>query len=274
VSQQRTLPGVDLSLDAYVTDAIKLLRQMQPIDQPYYGCFSGGKDSCVIKELGRLAGINAVWHYNVTTIDPPELVRFIRKEAPSVIWHRQERSMFAAIIAKGFPTRQNRWCCERYKERISPPGSRLILGVRAAESPRRAKIWLPVTYHSTRQTVAVCPILGWSDDQVWAFIDSRGLAYCCLYDEGFDRLGCIGCPMSGAKGIARAFERWPGYKKQYERAFRLLWERRQGDHLKDGRLWFGEENFGTWQEMFDWWCRNEPAPGKADKCQGLIELFS
>ncbi len=28
--------------------AIELLRMYQPKDQPYYGCFSGGKDSCVI----------------------------------------------------------------------------------------------------------------------------------------------------------------------------------------------------------------------------------
>ena len=44
--------------------------------------FSGGKDSCVILALAKMAGINYEAHYNVTSVDPPELVRFIKREYP------------------------------------------------------------------------------------------------------------------------------------------------------------------------------------------------
>lgn len=106
-----------------VERAIELLRMYQPKDRPYYGCFSGGKDSCVIKEIARLAGtseypgapVNAIWHYNVTTIDPPELCRFIKREHPDVSWEVPKVNFFDRAVVIGFPTRRLRWCCEEYK---------------------------------------------------------------------------------------------------------------------------------------------------------------
>ena len=114
----RTLPGVDLSLDAYIDDAIRLLQASDPTRDdpeafPLYGCFSGGKDSVVIKELVRLSGVPCDWNYNVTTIDPPELTRFIRAEHPDVNWLRPKKPFFArAKEKKVFPTRVCRWCCQ------------------------------------------------------------------------------------------------------------------------------------------------------------------
>jgi len=272
--RQQILPGVDLSLDAYVADAVKLLRQMQPIDQPYYGCFSGGKDSCVIKELGRLAEVNVTWHYNVTTIDPPELVRFIRKEHADVVWHRPECNFFTYAIRykKGFPTRRMRWCCEKFKEQRSPKGSRLILGVRAEESPRRAANWREVTWHHQTGEYAVCPIVKWTKEHVWAFIGGVGLPYCSLYDEGFDRLGCIGCPIARTANRLKEFVRWPGYERKWKQLFRDTWDMRTGKPQRNGKQWFGDRFFANWEAMWEWWLSDEPLP--TDKCQGLVELFS
>jgi len=84
--------------------AIGLLQLHEPKDAPYYGCFSGGKDSVVIKELARRAGVRIVWHYNVTTIDPPELVRFIRREHPDVAFERPKHPFFVEMRTHGFPT--------------------------------------------------------------------------------------------------------------------------------------------------------------------------
>ena len=108
--------------------AINILKAYQPRDRPYYGCFSGGKDSIVIKEIGRLAGIDVAWHYNATTIDPPELVRFIKREHGDVIFNVPERNFFEVAKDRGFPTRRARWCCQEFKESRSPSGSTLILG--------------------------------------------------------------------------------------------------------------------------------------------------
>jgi len=276
MSVPETLPGIDLSLDALTADAVKLLRLMVPPDgKPYWGCFSGGKDSCVIKELGRLAKVPVEWHYNVTTIDPPELVHFIRRQHPDVAFDRPPMNFFtfAASPKWGFPTRIARWCCEVYKERCSPLGAQLIMGIRAEESPRRAKNWRSVTWHSRSNHVVICPIVTWKKEEVWEFIRQHELPYCCLYDEGFDRLGCIGCPMAGRVGRERQFARWPGYERKWKELFRNIWERRTGTFLKDGRQWFGNRCFTRWEEVWDWWLSDKPLP-KEDECQGLLEMFS
>lgn len=65
----------------------------------------------------------------------------------------------------------------------------------------------------------VNPIIDWTDEEVWDFIKSRNLSYNPLYDEGWKRIGCVGCPMQNRKERERQFERWPRYKNAYIAAF-------------------------------------------------------
>lgn len=65
--------------------AIKRLQLFEP-EGGYYLAFSGGKDSVVIKALADMAGVKYDAHYNVTSVDPPELVQFIRIYYPDVEW--------------------------------------------------------------------------------------------------------------------------------------------------------------------------------------------
>src|SRR3972149_796594 len=141
-----------------VARAIELLRLYQPKDKSYYGCFSGGKDSCVIKEICEIGDIDVMWHYNVTTIDPPELVRFIKHQHPDVRFEKPAIPFFKLAETRGFPTRRTRWCCETYKESKSPPGSVIILGIRSDESTRRRKTWSEVTAYTKTHQYAIAPI--------------------------------------------------------------------------------------------------------------------
>jgi phosphoadenosine phosphosulfate reductase len=254
-----------------VERAIELLRIYQPKDRPYYGCFSGGKDSCVIKEIARLGNINVTWHYNVTTIDPPELCRFIKKFHSDVIWEIPKENFFVVAERKGFPTRKARWCCEVFKESRSPSGSVMIFGVRAAESPRRAKAWKEVTAHTKTGQYVVAPILNWSDAEIWQFIKSKNIPYCDLYDKGFNRLGCVGCPMSRRRKYD--LKRWPHYERAWKRLFDTVWNKRTGTIQRDGRQWFGDAYFGSGAEMYEWWLTNEGVP-KQDECQGILDMYS
>ena len=108
----------------------------------------------------------------------------------------------------------------------------------------------------------ICPIYEWASDELWAFIREQKIPYCSLYDEGFKRLGCIGCPMAGKRGKLREFKRWPQYEKKWKRAFRQLWDRRvsRSPLQRDGREWFGTAHFDNWQEMWDWWLYDLPLP--------------
>ena len=267
-----TLPGIDLSIDALTADAIALLQKHVPVDLPYWGCFSGGKDSCVIKHLAILAGIPVEWHYNVTTIDPPELVHFIRRVHPDVFFDRPTENFFTVAKRKGFPTRRTRWCCSVFKETRTPRGRKIILGVRAAESAARARRWKTVTLHKQTRVVALCPIVRWQDADIWVFIRAHHLPYCSLYDEGWDRLGCIGCPMSRASGKTRAFSRWPGFERKWKELFRYQWEQKANTKQRNGREWFGSARFNSWQEMWEWWLNDQPLPN--EKCEDGYGLFT
>jgi len=267
--RQLSLIGFHESL---IESSVATLQQYEHRDYPYYGCFSGGKDSVVIKRLAEIAGVSVEWHYNVTTIDPPELVLFIKRKYKDVIFNLADRNFFTAMLKKGFPTRVARWCCKEFKESKPPDGSRLIIGIRAAESPRRAANWQTFTLNRQRRGEFVCPILHWKRRDVWQFIEEQNLSYCSLYDEGYKRLGCIGCPMSGKKGRERDFARWPRYEVLWKKAFAKLWELKHGTiGPRSGKEWFGSAKFSTWEELFEWWKSDESTPD--DICQGPVELF-
>jgi len=77
-------------------------------------------------------------------------------------------------------------------------------------------------------TTTVNPIIDWTDGEVWEFLKEYNIPYCTLYDEGFKRLGCIGCPMGSKEQREREFERWPKYKNLYMLAFQKMIDNRGG----------------------------------------------
>jgi len=244
--------------------AIDRLREFEP-PEGYYLAFSGGKDSLCIYHLAREAGVKFDAHYNLTTVDPPELVYFIRENYPDVIIDKPEKTMWQLIIEKGTPpTRIMRYCCEQLKEK-GGEGRICVTGVRWAESVRRKNTRKVIELYGkhkilfndndeVRKLMENCqkkskfilnPIIDWGNADVWEYIRSRGLKYCRLYDEGFKRLGCIGCPMSSAKQRLREFERWPKYKNIYLRTFDRMLQRRIERGLPT--LWASAE------EVMRWW---------------------
>lgn len=239
-----------MSLGDRIKRACDLLKKHEP-EEGYYLAFSGGKDSCVIKELAILAGVKFETWYNNTTIDPPELVRFIKKEHPDALWNNPKQSMMHRVVSKSAapPTRRIRWCCDEYKER-GGQGRVKVIGVRQAESKARAKRWFEVATDSYKNP-AICPIVYWSDEQVWEFLKVTNTPYCSLYDEGWKRLGCVGCPLN-PKAQAREFERWPRYKENWRRAIIKNWEAYRDQPRKDGKQRF-QARFKSGEDFWQWW---------------------
>jgi phosphoadenosine phosphosulfate reductase len=267
-TEQPTFIGLGVSLAEKIEISIKTMQCHEAIalsidpENGYYGCFSGGKDSIVVKEIARRAGVKIKWHYSVTTIDPPELVRFIRAVHPDVEWMRPKQNFFTRMAVKGLPTRRMRWCCEEFKE-TGGAGLLKVTGIRAAESPRRAKAWSIMTpWKGGKGGWVQNPILHWSDENVWEFIRGEKLPYCSLYDEGFKRLGCVGCPMSSNR--RKELERWAGYGRNWKQAALKFWDLMISEK-RDTRT---ARSFSSGEEWFEWWLSNEPMPSEdADDCQ-------
>lgn len=111
--------------------AIQYLKTFEPESEPYYLCYSGGKDSDCIRILAELAGVRHDINHNLTTVDAPETVRYIRT-IPNVIINRPELSMWQLIVKKKMPpTRLARYCCEELKEK-GGKGRIKVTGVRWA----------------------------------------------------------------------------------------------------------------------------------------------
>ena len=128
-----------------VQKAIDRLKAFEP-QEGYYLAFSGGKDSQCIYHLAKMAGVKFDAHYSVTTVDPPELTRFIKYQYPDVIWDKhfdkegKPMSMYRLISERTIPpTRTNRYCCAELKEN-GGKGRVCVTGVRWAESVRRKNL--------------------------------------------------------------------------------------------------------------------------------------
>lgn len=124
-------------------DAISRLQTFAPKDgEPYWLCYSGGKDSDVIRILAQLAGVQHEIHHNLTTVDAPETIAYIKSISNVVIDKARyddgtPKTMWNLIPRKKLPpTRLMRWCCSELKEG-GGKGRLKVTGVRWDESKAR-----------------------------------------------------------------------------------------------------------------------------------------
>ena len=209
-------------LETKVDFAIKLLQSI-PQDGDIEVSYSGGKDSDVILELAKMAGIPYRAIYKNTTIDPKGTIAHAREMGAEVI--RPKKTFFQLVSEKGFPSRFARFCCSALKEyKIC---DRAIQGIRRSESRKRAENYkepeICRVYSAKEKVKVYLPILEWTDQDVEEFIKERNIKCHPLYYSGgqFDvtkRLGCIGCPLQSRKKRIQEFKENPKLLKAWIRA--------------------------------------------------------
>lgn len=238
-----------------VEEAVRTIRKAERIAERMEAKlvlgFSGGKDSQAVYHLCKIANVSFTACYSVTTFDPPELVRFIRNRYPDVLMIRPEKTFLELVYHKGvLPTRHVRFCCEKLKENILH--GVVLLGIRADESARRAKSWKVVNMSCNvtgKDDIKVCPILGWSEDDVFDFLREINVSVCELYLT-HKRLGCLFCPVAGTKQRNIDARDYPKYKDAVIRTIERI--KRTRPHVN----WYYERM--TAEQIFKWWISNEP----------------
>lgn len=214
--------------------AVNLLRNI-PQDGPIEVCYSGGKDSDVILELAKMAGIPFDPIYKNTTIDPPGTLAHCRDKGVRIM--QPKKSFFQLVEENGWPSRWARFCCATLKEyKIH---FRKVIGVRRAESTKRARLYKEpevcrVNPHGEKERIYY-PILEWTNEDVTQFIAERGIKCHPLYydEEGTfhveRRLGCVGCPLATGCG-RKDFEKYPKMLKAWLRAYKRWWDTHGNAH--------------------------------------------
>lgn len=249
------------TLKSKVDASIRIIKKAEKTAlryQPYgFVCaFSGGKDSQVVRQLMNLAEVEHRVEYNMTTIDPPEVVHFIRDYYPDVIINRPPKTFWQICLQhKLLPSQFKRFCCRELKEQTGA-GTVTVTGVRHAESYRRAQRGEAeiITrrrhpefvrgsldeFEQHQQVESNCirgkdkliinPILEWTQQDVWDFLTYSDLPHCELYDRGYTRVGCLFCPMASRRNQQMMLRDYPRYAAAYIRLIHRIREER----LKDG----------------------------------------
>ena len=210
-------------LQKKVDFAIKLLKAIPTDEGPVEISYSSGKDSDVILELAKMAGIPYRAIYKNTTIDPSGTIAHAKEMGAEVI--RPKKTFFQLISEYGFPTRFSRFCCSVLKE--YKVCDRAVQGIRRSESKKRAERYKEPevcrVYSAKEKARIYLPILEWTDQDVEEFIKERNIKCHPLYYSGaqFDvtqRLGCMGCPLQSRKKRLQFFKENPRWLKAWIRA--------------------------------------------------------
>ena len=185
--------------------------------------YSGGKDSDVILELVKMAGVPYRAIYKNTGIDPSGTIAHCKDNHVEVM---NPKAKFVRLMEKhGYPSRRNRYCCQHLKEYKILDYA--ILGIRSDESVARKKRYQEPeqcrVYSKKEKVRQYFPILDWSKDDVLEFIEERGIRLHPLYydsDGNIDinaRLGCQACPLVSYKKRIEEFKKHPNMVKLYVR---------------------------------------------------------
>lgn len=229
-----------------IKHSIELIRKAEKLalsynDFGFHLAFSGGKDSQVIYELAKMAGVKFKAFFYKTSVDPRELLSFIRSNYPDVEWVRPKMTMYQLIYKKGMlPLRQARFCCEFLKER-NGVNAVVITGITADESAKRAKRKeQEMSCVKGQDKIFIHPILNWTKAEVLQFLNERSIEKCSLY-EIQERIGCVGCPMS-PKTMRRDFRNMPNFKLAYINTVKKLM-------VEKGKY----SEFDNAEDVVNWW---------------------
>lgn len=307
----RATPGLRRKMEY----SVELLRKAERLAlaydrRGYYLAFSGGKDSQCLYHIAQLAGVSFEGHMSLTSVDPPEVIRFVRRYYPEVELIKPKASIYQLAVEKQIlPTMRVRWCCAEYKE-IAGAGKVTLIGIRKSESARRkkrneveissrkysgtleglddyrakqlAKRRRKTTPHSTgevnitnateeqtvgcihgKESLLINPIIHWTERDVWKFLtEVVRVPHCELYDQGFRRIGCIGCPMSNPRQKAVENVRWPHVRRNWIKAIMAIRNRGvlQGTATRKTSGGQSSDNDtaarlsgGTFKEGYIWW---------------------
>jgi len=196
---------------------------------PWIAC-SFGKDSMVLlgllRELGILEKLRILWID--TGYDFAETLEFkdrIQREWNLQLYTaapRHTREEFEKEYGTELYHTNPSLCCRLNK--VQPLSNffaehdvyNWISALRRDESPGRANIQI-LEYERDGRRLKINPLVNWTHDDVWDYLNTNKIPYNPLYDQGYRSLGCEPCSKAGVVGrfeeTSEREGRWTGTEK-------------------------------------------------------------
>lgn len=236
-------------MEKKVNQALALIRSASKRHGLLEVAYSGGKDSDVILELVKMAGVPYVAIHKNTTIDPPGTLAYVRKKGVEI--RNPQKGFFKLIEEAGYSRQGRRICCDNLKE-YPTENFAVVEGIRKEESTKRKKLYSEPIMCRTGGGVSILPILEWTLTDLAEFIRLYKIELHPLYrtDNGYDlkrRLGCLGCPLVYYKQRLRHFVQYPRLAERCIKSGQIYIDTHphsaKAKTFKDAKEWFAVDLF-------------------------------
>jgi phosphoadenosine phosphosulfate reductase len=87
-----------------------------------------------------------------------------------------------------------------------------ISGLRREQSPTRRHTEF-VNKDKKFHLIKICPLIHWTWEEIWAYVDLNGLPYNELHDRGYPSIGCLPCTSPATDLGDFRSGRWAGFEK-------------------------------------------------------------
>lgn len=184
----------------------------------------------VLKEgsgAGRVIATGVRWEESTQRKTRKEIETIARTKAGSVGFNRKQ---------------------EDYEQLSLTEGGEIIL---QNDNDARRKV---IEHCQLKSKIAINPIIKLTEKDVWEILKWQKVETNILYEMGYDRVGCIGCPMAGTCQRKKEFEDFPKYKQAYIRAFERMTIERKRRGL--------ETKWKSGEEVFEWWIEETQMNGQ------------
>jgi phosphoadenosine phosphosulfate reductase len=185
-----------MMLNQKIDESIEIIRDVLARAKNPFVIFTGDKDSLITLHLVRRAYSSPV---NVLFIDTSvhfhEIYLFIEKMRRlwgfNLVKEENEEALKAIKIAE-----DKAECCLHLKSHVLKNSMKkynidyLFTGIRRdKEEARRNEDYIL----REEDYMRVNPIIHFSEEEVWEYIERNNLPYCSLYDKGYRIIDCIPC---------------------------------------------------------------------------------
>lgn len=179
--------------------AIDVLKKYEPAEG-YALSFSGGRDSCVVKDILKRNSIKFKAYYAETTLEPEVFIKYLTTYHADVEWVRAEKTWHDLILEEGrIPTVRNRFCCKKglwkRTQEINRKSKCMVTGSRyyVFERSKLRREYKLIDKRSEDNYI-INPLYNWSADEVKEYVKEYAIPLMPTYEAYGSSYNCACCP--------------------------------------------------------------------------------